>query len=125
MISQGDIYWAELPDPVGSGIGYRRPCVVVQSDLFNRSRLRTVIVCPLTSNLQLAKVAGNVLLKEGEGRLPHASVASVSDILDVDRVLLLEKIGTLPAQRVVDIIEGIELRLRPVDLDWPEFGGTL
>lgn len=123
MISQGDIYWVELPEPVGSAVGYRRPCVVVQSDLFNGRRFRTVILCPLTSNLKLANVPGNLLLEKGEGNLPQESVATVADILSVDKMLLQEKIGTLPAERLMDILEGIELRLRPVDPDWPDFGG--
>ena len=76
MIRQGEVYWIDLREPVGSGPGYRHPYVVVQNDLFNQSRINTVVVCALTSNLKRARVPGNVLLRPGEGRLPRIHRAS-------------------------------------------------
>ena len=77
VVSQGDLFWVDLGEPAGSRPGFRRPFVVVQNDLFNRSRLSTVIVCALTSNLRRAEAPGNVLLPKGAGNLPRESVAAV------------------------------------------------
>ncbi len=62
VVAQGDIWWADLPEPTGSGPGFRRPVVVVQGDAFNASRIATVVCVPLTSNLRWAAAPGNVLL---------------------------------------------------------------
>jgi len=113
VIRQGDIYWVDLGTPTGSAPGYRHPCVVIQNDLFNRSRIHTVVVCALTSNLKRAQAPGNVLLNVGEANLPKRSVVNVSQILTVDKSQLGERIGRLSAQRVRQILDGIRLVLEP------------
>ncbi len=109
MIRQGDVYWVDLGEPSDSGPGYVHPHVVVQNDLFNRSRLGTVVVCALTSNLARAQSPGNVLLEPGEANLPKRGVMNVTQIFTVDKRDLVERIGTLSAERVGQILEGIRL----------------
>ncbi len=113
VIRQGDVYWVDLGEPVGSEPAYRHPCVVVQNNLFNQSRIRTVVVCALTSNLKRAGAPGNVLLEKGEAHLPKQSVVNVSQIFTVDKRQLGEYIGTLSSRRVQQILEGIRLVLEP------------
>ncbi|MCB0155563.1 MAG: type II toxin-antitoxin system PemK/MazF family toxin, partial [Anaerolineae bacterium] len=84
VIEQGEIYWIDLGDPTGSSPGYRHPHVVIQNNIFNQSRINTVVVCVITSNLKRAEAPGNVLLNEGEGNLPKQSVVNVSQIFTVD-----------------------------------------
>ncbi len=115
-VRQGDVYWVELGEPRGSAPGYRHPHVVVQNDLFNRSRINTVVLCALTSNLKRAAVPGNVLLEKGEANLAKDSVVSISQIVTVDRSDLLEKIGSLRPGRVRQIIQGLKLLLEPQEL---------
>lgn len=116
MIRQGDIYWVDLQEPIGSEPGYRHLHVVVQNDVFNCSRIHTVVVCALTSNLQRAEAPGNVLLKLGEANLPKQSVVNVSQIFTVDKRQLEEKIGSLSTLRVREILDGIRLVLEPRSL---------
>jgi mRNA interferase MazF len=113
VINQGDIFWIELDEPSGSEPGYLHPHVIIQNNLFNRSRINTVVACVLTSNLRRANSPGNVLLEAGEGDLPEQSVVNVSQILTIDKSQLGEKIGTLSAQRVRQIIDGIRLVIEP------------
>ena len=113
VIRQGEIFWLDLPAPTGSGPGYRRPALIVQSDEFNASKLATTVVCLLTSNLGLGRAPGNVLLRKGEANLPKRSVVNVSQLLTVDRSRLVEKIGTLSAQRVDEVFAGLALLFRP------------
>lgn len=108
MIAQGDIWWASLPDPVGSGPGFSRPVAVVQGDAFNRSRLATVVVLPLTSNLRLAAMPGNVLLRSKLTGLPKDSVANSSQIVAIDRSLLDERIGRIPRPTLDLVFSGID-----------------
>lgn len=117
VISQGDVFWIGLGVPSGSAPGYRHPHVVVQNSLFNRSRINTVIVCALTSNLKSADAPGNVLLSPGEANLPKQSVVNVSQIFTVDKSDLVEKIGTLSPQRFSEILDGIYLLLEPRDIE--------
>ena len=117
MIRQGDVYWIELSEPTGSGPGYRHPHVVVQNDVFNQSRINTVVVCALTSNVKRAEAPGNVLLKVGEGGLTKASVVVVSQLFTVDKDQLEEQIGRLSAKRVSEILRGIDLVLEPRDIE--------
>jgi mRNA interferase MazF len=117
VIEQGDVFWVDLGDPSGSGPGYRHPHVVIQNNLFNRSRINTVVVCVITSNLKRAQAPGNVLLKKGEADLPKPSVVNVSQIFTVDKSELIEKIGTLSPQRVRQILDGIRLITEPRDVD--------
>ncbi len=116
MIHQGDIYWVDLGEPLGSEPGYRHPHVVIQNNLFNASRLQTVVVCVLTSNLKRANAPGNVLLELGEANLARHSVVIVSQLFTIDKNQLDEYIGTLAPQRVAQILAGIDLLLQPRDL---------
>ncbi len=116
-IRQGDIFWIEQDEPKGSEPGYRRPFVVIQNNLFNQSRINTVVVCALTTNLQRAKAPGNVLLDPGEGGLSKASVVNVSQITTVDKLSLEEFSGSLTSQKVEQILDGINLLLQPADIE--------
>lgn len=115
MIRQGDIFWVDLTVPAGSAPGYSRPHVVIQNDAFNRSRIKTVVVCLLTSNLRRARDVGNVLLAPGEGNLPEQSVVNVSQLSTVDKRELRDKVGSLPQERIHEILHGINLVLEPRD----------
>lgn len=117
VIRQGEIYWIDLDDPSGSGPGFRHPHVVIQNNLFNRSRINTAVVCAITSNLKRAEAPGNVLLDSGEANLPKRSVVNVSQIFTVDKRALDEKIGTLSAARIQQIMDGIRLVLEPRDIE--------
>jgi mRNA interferase MazF len=86
---------------------------VIQNNLFNQSRIHTVIVCALTSNLKRAQAPGNVLLEAKEAHLPKRSVAVVSQIFTVDKTQLGEYIGTLSRRRVRQILDGIKLLTEP------------
>jgi mRNA interferase MazF len=111
VVSQGDVFWASLPDPTGSGSGFRRPVVVVQGDSFNTSRLGTVVVVPLTSNLRWASAPGNVLLAAKRTGLPRDSVANVSQIVAVDRAIFAERVGHLSRAHLDLVLAGIDLVL--------------
>jgi mRNA interferase MazF len=113
VIRQGDIFWVELGEPVGSAPGYRHPHVIIQNDVFNRSRINTVMVIALTSNLGRAAAPGNVLLRKGEAGLPKASVVNVSQVFTVDRSQLTQRIGTLSPGRVREIIAGLLCVVEP------------
>ena len=113
MISQGDLFWVDLGEPSGSRPGFRRPFVVVQNDVFNSSRLTTVIVCALTSNLRRAEAPGNVLLAKGEGRLSKDSVVNVTQLFTIDKAELTNRIGRLGRNRVAEVLRGIRLVLDP------------
>lgn len=117
MIRQGEIYWIDLGDPTGSSPAYRHPHVVIQNNIFNQSRINTVVVCVITSNLQRATAPGSILLDEGEGNLPKQSVVNVSQIFTVDKRDLEEKIGTLSQKRVREILAGLMLVIEPRDLE--------
>ena len=110
MIKRGEIWWAELADPRGSEPGYRRPVLVVQSDAFNRSRVSTVIVVAITSNVRLAEAPGNVLLSRRDSKLRRDSVINVSQVLTLDERFLVEKAGSLSDR----IVEAVESGLRQV-----------
>ena len=111
VVAQGEIWWADLPDPVGSGPGFRRPVVVVQGDPLNRSRLATVVCVPLTSNLKLAAAPGNVQLPARLTGLPKDSVANLSQIVTLDRSQLTERVGKLPRVKLELILSGIDVVL--------------
>ena len=117
VIVQGDLFWAELGTPVGSGPGFRRPVVVIQNDWFNRSRISTTVVCVVTSNLALAAMPGNVRLARGEANLRKRSVVNVSQIITVDKSLLEEKIGSLSEARLLEIVAGVHLLINPVEAE--------
>jgi len=111
VISQGDVWWADLGEPVGSQPGFRRPVVVVQSDSFNRSRIATVVCVPLTSNLRLGEAPGNVLLDGSVTGLRRDSVANVSQPVTLDRATLTERVGSLPPAKLELILYGIDVVL--------------
>jgi mRNA interferase MazF len=104
---RGEIWWANLPDPVGSEPGYRRPVLVVQDDTFTQSRISTVIVVVITSNIQLAEAPGNVLLPRGGLGLSRDSVANISQIFTIDKTFLVERIGSLPDYLQKEVDEGL------------------
>ena len=104
---RGEIWWANLPDPVASEPGYRRPVLVIQDDTFTQSRISTVIVVVITSNTKLGEAPGNVLIPRAASGLPKDSVANVSQILTVDKTFLAERIGALPDRLQEDIDEGL------------------
>ena len=116
MINQGDVYWVDLGEPSGSEPGYRHPHVVIQNNVFNASRINTVVVCVLTSNLKRAQAPGNVLLAKGEANLTKQSVVNVSQIFTVDKGDLAERIGRLSRQRVRQILDGVGLVLEPREI---------
>jgi mRNA interferase MazF len=111
VVSQGDVWWAELPAATGSGPGFRRPVVIVQGDALNRSRLATTVCVPLTTNLRWADAPGNLLLAARFTNLEHDSVANVSQILTIDKVLLTEHVGKLSRAKVNALLSGIDVVL--------------
>lgn len=104
---RGEIWWASLPDPIGSEPGYRRPVLIIQDDTFNQSRISTIIVAIITSNTRLAESPGNVLLPSQATGLPKDSVANVSQILTVDKSFLVERVGVIPESLQEEIDEGL------------------
>jgi mRNA interferase MazF len=112
VIKRGEIWWAELPEPTGSEPGYRRPLVVLQSNAFNKSNIRTVIAAVITSNLNLADAPGNLLLTAKKSKLPRKSVVNVSQLITVDKEFLTEKISQLPVGIMGKIDDGIRLVLK-------------
>jgi mRNA interferase MazF len=111
VIAQGEVWWADLPEPVGSGPGFRRPVVVVQSDSLNRSRIATVLCVPLTSNLKWADAPGNVLLPARLTGLAKDSVANVSLLVALDKDLLTQRIGKVPRNILHLLFAGVDVIL--------------
>lgn len=109
VISQGEVWWADLGQPVGSAPGFRRPVVIVQNDSFNRSRIATCVVVPLTSNTRWAEAPGNVALAAADTGLPRDSVANVSQIFTVDRSQLTEPVCRLSDAKLELILYGIDI----------------
>ena len=110
-VAQGDVWWAELPEPSGSAPGFRRPVVVVQGDPINRSRIGTVVCVVLTSNVKWSAAPGNVLLSARSTGLPKESVANVSQIVTLDREDLSERAGRLPSRKLALVLSGIDVVL--------------
>ena len=111
VISQGEIWWADLPSPTGSGPGFRRPVIVVQGDALNRSRISTTVCVPLTSNLKWDLAPGNLRLTARLTGLPKDSVANVSQIVAVDKDLLTDRVGKLPRHKLELVLSGIDVVL--------------
>ena len=111
VITQGDVWWADFPDPTGSEAGYRRPLVVVQGESFNRSRIHTVVAVPLTSQLRWGAAPGNAQLSANDTGLPRDSVANVSQVTALDRRRLIERVGALPRIKLDLILSGIDVVL--------------
>jgi mRNA interferase MazF len=111
VIAQGEVWWADLPKPAGSGPGFRRPVVVVQGDALNRSRIATVVCVPLTTNLKWSDAPGNVLLGSDLTGLPKDSVANVSQLVTLDKTLLTERVGKLSKAKTELLLTGIDIVL--------------
>ncbi len=111
VIAQGEIWWADIGEPIGSAPSFRRPVVVVQCDALNRSRSSTVVCVPLTSNLKWADAPGNLLLQAELTGLPRDSVANASLIVALDKSQLTERIGRLPRQQLAAVLSGIDMVL--------------
>lgn len=111
VISQGEIWWADLGDPMGSQPGFRRPVVVVQCDSFNRSRIATVVCVPLTGNLRWADAPGNVPLDGASTGLVKDSVANVSQLVTLDGTMLTDRVGRLSDKKLELMLYGIDVVL--------------
>ena len=111
-IQRGEVWWADLPEPRRSEPRYRRPVLVVQADSFNLSRIQTVIVAAITTNLKLADAPGNVLLAARSAGLPRDSVVNVSQLLTLDRSFLTEHAGTLSPRLQHSVDEGLRTVLQ-------------
>ena len=111
VVERGEIWWAELREPVGSEPGYIRPLVIVQSNDFNKSRLSTILALVLTSNLKLANAPGNVMLPKNRTGLPKDSIANVSQIITIDKHFLTDRIGNLPAGIMRQVDNGLRMAL--------------
>ena len=116
VIMQGDICWVDFGEPTGSEVGGNRPAVVIQNGEINQSLIRTVLVCPLTTNLRRATAKGNVLLDEDEAGLEQRSVVNVSQTIGIDKTELGEYVGTLLKSRVREIVMGINIIITPSDM---------
>lgn len=110
-LAQGEVWWAEMPTPAGSGPGFRRPVVVVQGDSLNRSRIATAVCVPLTSDLRWVDAPGNVLLPARASGLLRDSVANASQLVALDRAILTERVGKLGPKRLTQILNGIDVVL--------------
>ena len=109
VIRRGEIWWASLRAPAGSGPGYRRPVLVVQAADFNESQISTVVVVTVTSNVALAAAPGNVLGRRKDTGLPRDSVINVSQILTVDKSFLTERVGAIPSPLLEQVADGLRL----------------
>jgi mRNA interferase MazF len=112
VVHRGDVFWISPDDDPEAAPNYAHPHVVVQDDALNHSRLTTVVVCALTSNLQRLNEPGNVLLDEDEGGLPKRSVVIVSQVSSVEKASLGERIGALSEARVDQILAGLRFQQR-------------
>ncbi len=108
---RGEIWWAALGQPTGSEPGYRRPVVILQTNEFNDSPIRTVVVVAITSNLGLARAPGNVRCRERETGLSKPSVVNVSQVATTDKSRLLKRVGALPSRLLTEVEEGVRLVL--------------
>lgn len=111
VISQGEVWWADLPEPSGSAPGFRRPVVVVQGEAFNRSHISTVVCVPLPSNLRWAEAPGNVLLTSKVRGLSQDSVANVSQLVTLDKSSLTDRVGKLSKAKLDLVLFGIDVVL--------------
>lgn len=107
VIQRGDIWWSNLPEPVGSSPGYPRPVLVVQSDRFNRSAINTVVIAIISKNTRLAESEGNVLLTKEQTDLPHDSVVNVSQLFTTDEVMLRDHVSTISDKKMEQVDNGL------------------
>ena len=110
-MQRGQVWWADLPEPTASEPGFRRPVLIVQSNEFNRSKISTVVVAAISSNLRLALAPGNVRLAKKAAGLNRESVVNVSQLVTLDRAFLSEKVGSLPLHKMQEVDEGVCLVL--------------
>lgn len=108
---RGEVWWASMSDPVGSGPGYRRPCLIVSANSFNESRINTAIAVVITSNLRLADAPGNVRLPSRGTGLSKPSVANVSQVITIDKSVLTERLGRVPPASMSEVDDGLRLAL--------------
>ena len=106
---RGELWWASLPEPAGSGPGFRRPLLIISSDSFNASRISTVVAAVVTSNLRLAAAPGNVRIPTRGTGLSRPSVVNVSQVLTVDRSFLTGRIGKVAQSQLEEIDDGLRL----------------
>jgi mRNA interferase MazF len=110
-VTRGEIWWADLPDPRGSEPGFRRPVLVIQANSFNRSRIQTVIVAVISSNLRLAEAPGNILLRKRDSDLQLDSVINISQLITLDRTFLTEAVGKIPGGVMSQVDAGLRVIL--------------
>ena len=110
-MKRGEVWWASLPEPTGSGPGFRRPVLVIQANPFNESRIATVIVAVISSNLALADAPGNVRISKADAGLRKVSVVNVSQVITLDRSLLTARVKQLPGQTMQQVSAGLQLVL--------------
>jgi len=110
-VRRGEIWWGSLPEPTGSGPGFRRPLLIVSANSFNDSRIGTVVAAVITSNLRLAEAPGNVRVPARGTGLTQASVVNVSQIITVDKTFLTERIGRLSPRLLAEVDDGLRLAL--------------
>ena len=108
---RGEIWWAELPEPTGSGPGYRRPLLIVQSNDFNKSNINTIIAAVITTNIRLAAAPGNIRLSTRSSKLPKDSVINVSQVITIDKSFLTEKVYSVSSKIMSQVDEGLRLVL--------------
>jgi mRNA interferase MazF len=108
---RGEVWWASLPQPSGSGPGFRRPVLVVQADEFNASSIQTILVAVITSNRALAPAPGNVLLERKHSHLKKSSVVNISQIVTIDKRVLTERVASLPRRVMAAVDGGLKLAL--------------
>ena len=111
VISQGEVWWADLPEPSGSAPGFRRPVAVVQDEAFNRSHISTAVCVPLTSNLRWAEAPGNEQLASKVTGLSQDSVANVSQLVTLDKSSLTDRVGKLSKAKLDLVLFGIDVVL--------------
>ena len=111
MIRRGEIWWASLPDPQGSGPGFRRHVLIVQADAFSRSRIQTVIAAIITSNTALGEAPGNILISRRKSGLPKESVVNVSQLVTLDKRLLTQRTKRLDGMTMRRVDNGLRLVL--------------
>ena len=104
---RGEVWWAALPPPMGSGPGYPRPVLVIQTNEFNESRIKTAVAVVMTTNLRLAGAPGNVRCSSKETGLPRESVVNVSQVVTVDKTLFTERVGAVPTHLLTRVEEGL------------------
>ena len=111
VIERGEIWWADLPEPVGSTPGLPRPVLIVQSDTVNQSRLNTVVIAVVTTNTKLANSEGNVLLLSRQSNLPKDSVINVSQLFTIDKSILRDFVSALSEKKMKQVNDGLRFIL--------------